>query len=164
MATLHERVQKLPPELFNEIKDIVFSSTANRVMIDESYTPPTTLHVSNETRKQFAEMFYGSGTTFVFCQPSAFQRWLKSLGHEHLQMIQAIEIQIRLPRYSDGPLVFEDALDLFSPFNHVSLFFHTLNRSVLPHLLHELGIKTLHDIISFSLVDSEHVASFSVWS
>lgn len=51
MATLIDRVQALPRELYDEIYDHTFTKTSNIVHVDSEYRPPAALQVNHASRK-----------------------------------------------------------------------------------------------------------------
>lgn len=50
MPTFNERVQALPPELYQEIYDLTFKTAPNVVSINKDYRPPALLQVKRATR------------------------------------------------------------------------------------------------------------------
>jgi hypothetical protein len=66
MASLVKLVQGLPPELFNNIKDLTFTATKGVVAVDRDYKPPTSLQVSKATREQYAISYYEFAKTLQF--------------------------------------------------------------------------------------------------
>lgn len=58
-------VQSLPQELYDTVYDLVFTAGDLHV-IHANYQFPTLLHVSKASRQQFANSYYGGGSTFVF--------------------------------------------------------------------------------------------------
>ena len=149
---MDDLIQDLPPELFNEIKNFVFTTTTRRVIIDEKYTPPTSLHVDKNTRSRFAELFYGSGTIYQFRQPYVLYRWLRSLSHDHLDMVEAMELHVKPPLY----ITFQDAQEDFPRTKDCQYF-------IMDAEVRSLGIKIPDKIIRLVLVDSEDTESFRGW-
>lgn len=96
METLISLIHGLPPELFNGIRDLVFTSNEKKVIINEEYTPSNLLQVSSHTRQQYAYQFYGGETEFVPSCPDTLARFLKSLTKAHRGLIQHISLQVSL--------------------------------------------------------------------
>lgn len=51
MPTFDERVQALPPELYQEIYDLTFTPTSTEVFVTKEYQPPALLRINQATRK-----------------------------------------------------------------------------------------------------------------
>lgn len=106
MAALNliERVQSLPPELYNQIYEFTFSLEAltcgERIRVDKSYKPPSILQVSREQRCELFQAFY-EYTIFCFTDdPTCHNNleeltfWLKSLPITHRKVLNAANIRI----------------------------------------------------------------------
>lgn len=63
--SLAERVQALPPELFNRIQDCTFTATSGEVDIFDDSLPPSCLQVSHDTRRKFAESYYPNTIFYI---------------------------------------------------------------------------------------------------
>lgn len=84
---LAQLVQDLPPELYNEIHELVSSmSVEHNRIINKHYRPPVQLHVNHATRDAFAESFYGGRFTV---HKSAAIEWARSIPTKHIHMIPA---------------------------------------------------------------------------
>lgn len=96
METLIDLVHGLPPELFNNIQDLVFTCNEEEIKINEEYMPPSQLRVSSSTRQQYANRFYGGGTRFVFEDPWALAKFFHSLPENHIGLIRPIQLPVAL--------------------------------------------------------------------
>lgn len=88
---LIERTQSLPPELFNNFRDMVFSVEPSTKVIARTTRPPVQLAVDRATRAAFAKDYFGNGSRSRF-EPGArrvLRRWLVSLAKEHLALIES---------------------------------------------------------------------------
>lgn len=103
MKTLIGLVHGLPPELFNDIRDLVFTPDEKRVFINEHYTPPSLLQVSSYTRRQYAERYYGGATEFVPSSAKILAKFLKCLPEAHRGLIQHVCLLVRLHTGEIGP-------------------------------------------------------------
>ena len=96
---LDDRVQSLPPELYNTIYDLTFTAYSIQganVELDSSYRPPSCLQVSKASRDEFAASYYAH-TIFMFSQRASYTEsittgvnWLVSLPPEHVAMIRCL--------------------------------------------------------------------------
>lgn len=109
--SLIERVQSLPPELYNKIHDLSFTVDLDSMLtpehldpyhepafrptfhIDETWRPPALIQVSRNLRERLSPAFY-EGAIFVFkddlADPdnlSLLTRWLKSLSPKRQNMV-----------------------------------------------------------------------------
>lgn len=103
MATLIELVHGLSPELFDNIKDLVFTPTEDTTTIDENYKPSICLQLSAATREQYANRFYAK-TTFQFYRKSTLLLYFFSLSPSHHGLIEPVRLMIENP---DGPITDE---------------------------------------------------------
>ena len=95
---LAQRVQSLPPELFNIVLAEVFTPDTTTHKIDANYKPPKFLAVSRTTRETYAKAYYGGlDSSFVFelavgkpIEP--LYRWLKCLPLSHLRMLSQVKL------------------------------------------------------------------------
>lgn len=86
-------VDTLPAELYNQIRELVFTPLATkRRFIDESYKPHSCIQVSRATRSHFAKSYYGDGAVFFVPRDLAV-KWASSLPKEHLHQIGDIRLQ-----------------------------------------------------------------------
>ena len=91
---LVERIQALPPELFNEIqKEVLEYQPLNRASdgfnyehITTSYRHPYQLHLNRSFRADFAHQYF-SNTIFILTLKPLFEKFLASLAEEHLATI-----------------------------------------------------------------------------
>lgn len=112
MATLADRVQALPPELFNKIYDLTFTTSPtipspdsyNRQylifcrgygslqdrLIETPYQPPSNLQVNRATRANLAPAYY-CGSLFYITKDDLWD-WLASLPTSHVHMIRKIRV------------------------------------------------------------------------
>lgn len=95
----------MPPEMFDHIKNFVFTAACSAVTVDTSYKPPHLLSISKATRKQYAESYYSEGTDFRFPDPKLLLKYLTSIQKRHQKLIKAIEFIISPPSLG---FVYED--------------------------------------------------------
>jgi hypothetical protein len=90
-----DRVQALPPELFNEIRDLVLTCplSENEISINKKYRLPAQFHVSKELRRRFSKAFF---ETFTFSFPDGLTlvKWLLSLERPHRNMIRGLYLVV----------------------------------------------------------------------
>ena len=98
MDKLSQRVQDLPPELFNQIYTETFQTDLQECSIDDSYKPPQLLQVNQASRSLFAQSYYGR-TTFIFDKRAICYRWTKSLPDEHCLLLRTIRTVQELDAY-----------------------------------------------------------------
>ena len=89
MLELRQRLDELPAELYSAIYDLVFTVEAASLSVKPEYLPPTILQVSNATRRQMAQQYYGT-SQFHFNDFPLCLRWLLSLEDEHLMMLREV--------------------------------------------------------------------------
>lgn len=160
MDELCERVHSLPPELFEEIKALVFTFDQAKVLIDEDYKPPVQSHISKATRQSFAEIFYFNmnepygKTTFAFNQPSVYYKWLSSLSKAHLKMCGLMEIRVKVPRSENYSLTRNTLREIRAS----EAWRQCVNLTAGPLLGDNVSAVTL------TSVDSDEAATFSEWS
>jgi hypothetical protein len=162
MVSFEELVQDLPPELFYEIKHLVFTFNSARVMIDEHYKPPSQLHISAQIRSQFAEVFY-SKTVFEFNQSSTFYKWLGSLTKAHLEMIGGIELQVQIPPHPTRHIS-QDITENFSTSWNWHAWAREVSLLILKSRLQALEPKIQDELIRMVAVSSNHAATPADWS
>jgi hypothetical protein len=97
MDDLIERVQDLPPELFNKFKDLVFTHTPCTLKIDANYKPSKLLEVDKTTRDQFAKTYYGEITTFEISYAYHLREWLATLNAKHCALIRESQLRVTKP-------------------------------------------------------------------
>lgn len=101
-------MQAPPAELYDEILRLTFTPSANLRLIGENYRPPSTLQVSQATRSQFANLYYGNKSTFIIPKHLA-TRYLSSLHHSHRSLICSIRIPGTTPQWATiwnvGPVI-----------------------------------------------------------
>ncbi|KAK3720994.1 hypothetical protein LTR37_003284 [Vermiconidia calcicola] len=80
------RVQGLPPELYNHIYHDVFTPATPTIRIDESYEPPLLMQVDGQSRALFMERYYSKHAIIVAdtIDWGLVLDWLKSLSPLHL--------------------------------------------------------------------------------
>lgn len=89
---LNDRVQSLPPELFNWIRTLVFTApNSKKIHLDRNSVPPAQLRVSRLSRKSFASQYY-SANTFIFGDADVMCSWLKSLTKDHRLQLTAVRL------------------------------------------------------------------------
>ena len=93
---LMQRVQDLPPELFNQIYAHVFAvrcnndtrqfpNTAKSVFITEAYKHPSILQVSRAHRETVAEHYFANGM-FVFTSVRVFRKFFTTLDTAFMKL------------------------------------------------------------------------------
>lgn len=91
MDELAQRVQNLPPELFNNVYELVFTANPATIEITDEYQPPHLLRVSKHSRKMFARSYYGKGTVFLVQgkrRNKLMKRWTASVSQSrHFNML-----------------------------------------------------------------------------
>lgn len=92
MDRLIDEVHNLPPEIFNQIKNLVFTPTQSVVMIDEAYKPPSSLQVSKATRRQYAWKYLSGTTTFNCADPFLLCKYISSLTKVHRYIMHSITL------------------------------------------------------------------------
>lgn len=119
-----ERVQSLPPELYNMICDEVFTVDPRERQITESYEPPKPLSIDSVSRELYAKTYYGSPiATFIHRvvvgmedtgldyddgydtladSEATLVLRLKALPTEHRSLIPKIKIIIEVPKTKSG--------------------------------------------------------------
>lgn len=75
--TLTQRVQALPPEIFNKILDFTFTPDST-IYVDKEYRPPATLQVSQAAREKVLKQFFTDGRIFYVSRP-VLPMWLQSI-------------------------------------------------------------------------------------
>ncbi|KAK3720993.1 hypothetical protein LTR37_003283 [Vermiconidia calcicola] len=91
MDDLANRVQSLPPELYNHIYDDVFTSSTTTInVIGRKYKPPSALQVDRRSRFIFAMTYYSEGTTIILDAMYTWNvlHWLRSLNIRHLARLR----------------------------------------------------------------------------
>ena len=103
--SLVQRVQALPQEL----QDMIFGyatipSTSNTDLLPQQYRPPSALQINRKTRGKFASEYYPATTIRVDFHRledndnvRMLGRFMDSLLATHLDIVQAIEIDERIP-------------------------------------------------------------------
>lgn len=86
--------QNLPPELFDDIYQLVFTiGKVNKVEITEDYKPPAILQVDRFTREVLSPEYYRKAL-FTYdgtdASRSRFCRWLCSLSGDQLDMLHFV--------------------------------------------------------------------------
>lgn len=95
MAThdrLDQRIQKLPQELRDMIKDFTFTPSFNTRRIDKHYTPPSLLQVDRASRLQFGQSYYGGDSIFNFEDRKILCRYVKHLDDSHQELIKTFRL------------------------------------------------------------------------
>lgn len=77
MDELAERAQGLPPELFNYVFDLVFTTDPKDHHITYSWKPSHLLHVGRDSRAKVTPSFYGEGNVFIFASRRVMFTWLR---------------------------------------------------------------------------------------
>lgn len=100
------RVHNLPPELFNEIQDLVFTPDTDTVNITRDYKPPPQLRFSRVTRAAFAAKYFSQSTTFTstLSRKQQVRGWLHSLAIEHRNLIDKVQLAIYHLQTASGEL------------------------------------------------------------
>lgn len=101
---LHDRVQSLPPELYDYVYDLTFTAfPTQHAELGSTYRPPSCLQVSKASRAKFAASYYAH-TTFIFTHSASHTEsittgvnWLVSLLPEHVAMIRCLRYDTEPP-------------------------------------------------------------------
>ena len=101
-AFFNARMHELPPELFDRIKDLVFTPSSHVCPVEKGlYYPPAQLQVDSTTRESFAAKWYG-GKDFIIPSElnsdNSCKQWLASLTRSHQEMIGTIYLDGRMLR------------------------------------------------------------------
>ena len=94
MATLNQLIQALPPELFDHIQDLLYTSNENDILIRGSYTPSHLLHVNSATGQTHAGRFYGCSTQFISTYPKSMLAFLCNVSEAHRGLIMKVGIRV----------------------------------------------------------------------
>lgn len=94
MDNFNALLHALPQELYDRIFALTFTTHETSHAIDETYIPPSSLHVSQLTRQQFAKSYYGDGSIFYISR-LAVQNFLSCLPLEH-RLILNINSELRV--------------------------------------------------------------------
>jgi hypothetical protein len=89
--TFAERVQALPPELFNTIYEDVFAAPTGVIKIQKDYKPPLKLAMGRDIRELFAKAYY-SNNSFEFDCIHWFATWFVSLSKSHRRHLRDITV------------------------------------------------------------------------
>lgn len=118
--TLRSRIQSLPPELYQQVYDLTFSTGAIESSalagkyISNLYKPPLMLRMNRHLRENFSKQFYGNGSVFYFKTLYVAVGWLASLPKHHIEMIQHIRILDFVDHYNDLRTNRPPRLDLYT--------------------------------------------------
>lgn len=104
---LIERIQSLPPELFDQIKSNVLhhhlpepgSDDFRYEHITAAYKHPLPLHLNRASRQEFAKRYYGS-TILVFPSRKVFRRFVMAMENNHLLDVRGM----RVSAYPEPPV------------------------------------------------------------
>jgi hypothetical protein len=91
MKSFEEFCQSLPPELYNEVLRLTFTASASPRYIDGTCKPPSSLHISRDTRKHFAESYFGNESVF-YIESSIAWRWIAVLAYDHVRLMSDIRL------------------------------------------------------------------------
>lgn len=112
MADLIERVQALPAELYNEIRDLTFTMAFGTIHIDAAYKPPALIQVNRSSRKsklsgifncyvdtfsdhclgsKLAEPYYRS-TSIFYVDRDVISKRLQSIDPAYVEMLNEIRL------------------------------------------------------------------------
>lgn len=97
-----ERIQSLPPELFNLVRNYVFTAVQGEIVnvnkgYNKDYKPPSSLQVSKATRRQFSRSYYGRGPIFECEDFNLLCKYLASLTPLHRGLLQRMRIMTSIP-------------------------------------------------------------------
>ena len=104
---LTEAVQDLPPELFNEIYQLVFFTNDERIDVGPEYKRPSHLQVSKDTREKFSKPYF-TNTTFIFRHRLWLSKWLRSLKRKELRWLKSLRLITRQFRDSENQVIEEE--------------------------------------------------------
>lgn len=86
-------LRTLPQELFDAVREFVFTADPGERVVEEDYKPPAQLQVDRSTRARFAEAYYGDGA--VFCFPAGLERaWLNAIPNAHFDKITRMRCEM----------------------------------------------------------------------
>lgn len=91
-SNLIERVHALPAELFNQIRDEVFTPKPCTVRIDAKYKPPSSLQVDKASRRRYTLKYYGGVVKFTCANPDLLLRYLASLTKAQRRFLHSISL------------------------------------------------------------------------
>lgn len=106
---LIQRVQDLPPELFNHIRDSTFTVEVNKsIQIDTFFTPPGYLQVNRHARRVLALAYYRDNVFqfangFTERNSTILVKWLTSLPFEHLIHVETVNFFMVLSGVMPSP-------------------------------------------------------------
>jgi hypothetical protein len=90
--TMAERVQSLPPELFNKIYEEVFTPPNSEIVKTTlSYRPSHLLAVDSASREKYAQAYYPK-TTFDLTLVAWMNTWLSALNKGHRKLVRAVQL------------------------------------------------------------------------
>lgn len=121
-AELDDRIQKLPQELQDWIKDLVIADgmPSDFVDVKEDYKPPLGLQIDHKSREKFAKEYYrlvahrvvkipyGEERDTLFgsldCAYGIMKLWLRKLSSSHLQLLETVQFDLAVIEDRDGEL------------------------------------------------------------
>lgn len=92
MKTLQTLLEDLPPELFDEIYSLTFTTTSTITCIDKDYKPPNILQVSRRTREALAESYHGKDSIF-YVDKKDIEKWVTSIPWDHVCLLDDVRVQ-----------------------------------------------------------------------
>lgn len=113
---LESRIQNLPQELQDEIREHLVAFDLGPISISETWKPPLGLQIDHKSREKFAVEYFGVGATmrdlkyksphtsvpilkFLCSDPiheacNRTARWFRMLGKPHQQLVQGVQFDI----------------------------------------------------------------------
>lgn len=100
-SELSERVQSLPPELYSQIYDEVFTAPCTVIEINPAYEAPKFLSISRHSRKHFAHSYYGNSLFFFQYDPTPqlLWKWFVALSKSHLALLRQVVFELSYEKY-----------------------------------------------------------------
>ena len=99
MDDLRTRVQALPAELFERIREIFFTPKSGEQEICKDCRPPKPLQIDSKSRETFAKGYYGGGRSFVFNQPYLMEKWIRALQTQYRALLQHVCFILEDPQF-----------------------------------------------------------------
>lgn len=131
--SFQQLLNDLPTELYLSIKDLVFTAGPKlEAKVDQTYTQPSNLQVSRQTRADAAKSYYNN-TTFITAS-SICTNWIPSMPDEHVTQIRNIHL--------DGPPITKPATGTAKEVEKVEEEHHVRFRQR-AYLMHYLSLQNI---------------------
>ena len=95
--TLNDRIQALPQELQDIIRDYTldYPTTPIAIMMSYDYRPPINLQINRAIRSTFASTYY-TNTTFHSSNSKLLTKFVTALSPEHRDLLESIRLSSRI--------------------------------------------------------------------